>query len=40
MAAQAMIFSAVQDKLGLKLEPRKDRVEMLVIDHVEAPSPN
>ena len=29
------IFTAVQDQLGLKLEPQKVPVEMLVIDHVE-----
>jgi uncharacterized protein (TIGR03435 family) len=29
------IFSAVQQDLGLKLEARKEPVEMLIIDHVE-----
>jgi uncharacterized protein (TIGR03435 family) len=29
------IFAAVQDQLGLKLEPRKMPVEFLVIDHME-----
>ena len=29
------VFSALQDRLGLKLEPRKAPVEMLVIDHVD-----
>jgi uncharacterized protein (TIGR03435 family) len=29
------IFSALQDQLGLKLEPRKAPVDMLVIDHLE-----
>jgi uncharacterized protein (TIGR03435 family) len=33
------IFGPIQD-LGLKLEPQKDRVEMLVIDSVDHPSEN
>lgn len=34
------IFTAVQDQLGLKLEPQKAMVEILVVDHVEKPSEN
>jgi uncharacterized protein (TIGR03435 family) len=34
------IFAALPDQLGLKLEPRKAPVEVLVIDHVEQPSAN
>ena len=34
------LFTAIQEQLGLKLEPRKAPVEVLVIDHVEQPSPN
>ena len=35
------VFTAVQEQLGLKLEPQKVRVEMLVIDHLEKmPSEN
>jgi bla regulator protein blaR1 len=34
------IFTAIQEQLGLKLESRKVPVEILVIDHVEAPSEN
>ena len=30
------IFTAVQDQLGLKLEPRKDAVEVLVIDYADS----
>jgi len=33
------VFSAVGN-LGLKLEPAKDQVEMLVIDHIEKPTTN
>jgi uncharacterized protein (TIGR03435 family) len=29
------LYSALQEQLGLKLEPRRSLVEMLVIDHVE-----
>jgi uncharacterized protein (TIGR03435 family) len=34
------IFSALQDQLGLKLEPSKGPVEFFVIDHLEKPSAN
>ena len=29
------LFTAVQEQLGLKLEPRKTQAELIVIDHLE-----
>ncbi len=34
------LFTAIQEQLGLKLEPVKAPVDVLVIDHVERPSEN
>jgi uncharacterized protein (TIGR03435 family) len=34
------LFTALQEQLGLKLEPVKAPVDVIVIDHVERPSPN
>jgi uncharacterized protein (TIGR03435 family) len=34
------LFTALREQLGLKLESQKADVEILVVDHVEAPSPN
>lgn len=40
VADKPPLLSAVQEQLGLKLVARKAPVEVLVIDHVEQPSPN
>jgi uncharacterized protein (TIGR03435 family) len=34
------LFTAIQEQIGLKLDPAKAPVDVLVIDHVEKPSPN
>jgi uncharacterized protein (TIGR03435 family) len=34
------LFTALEEQLGLKLEPIKGFVDVLVIDHVEKPTPN
>jgi uncharacterized protein (TIGR03435 family) len=33
-------FTAIQEQLGLRLEPRREAVEVLVIDSVERPTPD
>ncbi len=33
-------FTAIQEQLGLKMEPKKDLADVLVIDHAEKPSEN
>ena len=39
-ADRISVFTAVQEQLGLKLEPQKAQVEVLVVDHIEKPSEN
>ena len=34
------IFRAFEDQLGLKLEPRMGAWDVIVIDHVQMPTPN
>lgn len=36
----ATIFTALEEELGLKLEPTRVPREFIVIDQVERPSPN
>ena len=38
--ANGIMIVAMQGELGLKLESRKETVEVLVIDHIEGPSAN
>jgi len=34
------LVTAIQEQLGLKLEPRTEMLPAVVIDHIEQPSPN
>jgi uncharacterized protein (TIGR03435 family) len=34
------LYTAMQEQLGLKLDSTKSLVDVMVIDHVEKPSPN
>jgi uncharacterized protein (TIGR03435 family) len=34
------LFTAIQEQLGLKLEAQRGPVDVLVIDHVERPTPD
>jgi uncharacterized protein (TIGR03435 family) len=37
---QPDLFTAIREQLGLKLEPTKTAVDVMMIDHAETPSPN
>jgi len=39
-AAAPSLYEAMQEQLGLKLTAEKTQVDVIVIDHVEKPSPN
>jgi len=39
-AAAPSLYEAMQQELGLKLTPEKTGVDVMVVDHVEKPSPN
>jgi bla regulator protein BlaR1 len=39
-APSVSVFTAIQEQLGLKLESEKDNVDVIVIDHIDLPSPN
>ena len=38
--APPSLYVALQEQLGLKLESTKANADVMVIDHVEKPSPN
>jgi len=39
-AASSPLFTAIQEQLGLKLVPEKSNDDVIVIDHIDPPTPN
>ncbi|MGA8668897.1 MAG: M56 family metallopeptidase [Terracidiphilus sp.] len=39
-APSVSLLTAIQEQLGLKLESEKDSVDVIVIDHIDPPTPN
>jgi uncharacterized protein (TIGR03435 family) len=39
-SSRPSLFTAIEEQLGLKLESTKGSVDIIVIDHIEEPSPN
>jgi uncharacterized protein (TIGR03435 family) len=37
---RAGLFTAVQEQLGLRLQPDRSTIDVLIIDHVERPTAN
>jgi hypothetical protein len=40
MTGASEVSASLEDRAGLKLEPRKEATKVLVVDHIERPSPN